>query len=196
MAHAYTTKRGKNKKAKLGVRKDHQQNLEKAMKLDPLANLMYDGPRESVLTRGHIGSSSRLENVISRLQKSLLDKCSNPNCTSAASECTNLSECASCHQTRYCGRECQLSHWEEHKTRCKEVRKEIKAREKEKQDTITAALQEMNLLAKPAEETAESGEGKEKNVDNNETEETESAEHSDNEASEEVVSPEDINVID
>ena len=32
MAHAYTTKRGKNKMSKLGVRKDQQQNQEKCVK--------------------------------------------------------------------------------------------------------------------------------------------------------------------
>ena len=31
MAHAYTTKRGKNKMSKLGVRKDQQQNQEKCV---------------------------------------------------------------------------------------------------------------------------------------------------------------------
>lgn len=149
MAHAYTTKRGKNKKAKLNKRMDHQQNLEKSLKQDPLANLMYDGPKESVFKIGHIGTSSnsRIENVVSRLQKALMDKCSSPGCKNTSAE-GSLSECASCHQARYCCRECQLAHWPEHKTRCKEIRNELRAKEKEKQDIITAALQDMNLLAK------------------------------------------------
>lgn len=156
MAHAYTTKRGKNKKSKLNKRMDHQQNLEKSLKQDPLANLMYDGPKESVFKIGHIGTSSstaRIDSVVSRLQKALLDKCSNPGCKNTSAE-GSLSECASCHQTRYCGRECQLAHWPDHKTKCKEVRNELRAKEKEKQDIITAALQEMNLLSKNEEDTS------------------------------------------
>lgn len=149
MAHAYTTKRGKNKKAKLNKRMDHQQNQERSLKQDPLANLMYDGPKESVFKIGHIGTSStsRIDNVVSRLQKALMDKCSNPGCKNTSAE-GSLSECASCHQSRYCGRECQLAHWPDHKTRCKEIRNELRAKEIEKQEAVAAALQEMNLLAK------------------------------------------------
>ena len=45
MAHAYTTKRGKNKKAKLGIRKDSAQNKEQKMGLKPTS---------SVYVRSHI----------------------------------------------------------------------------------------------------------------------------------------------
>ena len=130
MAHAYTTKRGKNKMSKLGVRKDHQQNDERSLKSNPLANLMYDGPKESSFGIGHIGSSSRIENIKSRLQKTLTDKCSNPECKTAASD-SALMECSQCHDARYCGRECQTSHWNEHKVRCKEIRSNLKKKEKE-----------------------------------------------------------------
>ena len=58
MAHAYTTKRGKNKISKLGVRKDHQQNSERQLKSNvPLANLQYNGPKESVFAIGHLANS-------------------------------------------------------------------------------------------------------------------------------------------
>ncbi len=73
MAHAYTTKRGKNKKAKLGVRKDQQQNQERSLKHGVnLSAFLYDGPKESNIgVAGHLtgGSSSNsgLEDVRSRL---------------------------------------------------------------------------------------------------------------------------------
>ena len=131
MAHAYTTKRGKTKIAKLGIRKDQQQNLGKHLKLDPLENMKYDGPNESKFELLQKITAGRLEDVKARLSKALMDKCSNPSCTSASADCT-LSECGSCRQARYCGRECQLAHWQEHKTRCKEVREDMKAKEEEK----------------------------------------------------------------
>jgi hypothetical protein len=40
MAHAYTTKRGKNKMSKLGVRKDQQQNNERTLK-NPVSQVIF-----------------------------------------------------------------------------------------------------------------------------------------------------------
>eukprot|EP01038_Epipyxis_sp_PR26KG_P010563 gene10563-14189_t len=151
MAHAYTTKRGKNKISKLGVRKDHQQNLEKSLKQNtPLANLMYDGPKESVFNIGHITggpstTASRITDIKNRIHKTLMDKCSNPDCKLAASAEISLSECSSCHQARYCCRDCQLAHWEEHKAMCKEIKKALKAKEKETAERVAAALKELDL---------------------------------------------------
>lgn len=126
MAHAYTTKRGKNKMAKLGMRKDHQQKEENGMKTSVLANLAYDGPKESWESKlsnfGMIEATSRPNDVRSEIHAMISDKCSNPECKTAASE-TTLLDCASCHQARYCGRECQLSHWDSHKAKCKEIKK-------------------------------------------------------------------------
>ena len=137
MAHAYTTKRGKNKISKLGVRKDHQQNSERQLKSNvPLANLQYDGPKESVFSIGHL-ANSRIEDrratatataIAAKATRAIVDKCSNPSCTSA-SDSAELLECASCHTVRYCGKLCQTTHWDEHKPVCKEVRRAIKARE-------------------------------------------------------------------
>eukprot|EP01036_Dinobryon_divergens_P030408 gene30408-39650_t len=134
MAHAYTTKRGKNKISKLGVRKDHQQNSERQLKSNvPLANLQYNGPKESVFSIGHL-ANSRIEDrratatAAAKAAKAIADKCSNPSCTSA-SDNSELLECSSCHTVRYCGKLCQTTHWEEHKPVCKEVRRAMKARE-------------------------------------------------------------------
>ena len=129
MAHAYTTKRGKNKKGKLGVRKDQQQNQERSLKNPILDAMKYDGDRENSFEIGRIGSSSaRIEAIKSRLQKQLVDKCSNPQCNQPSSESRELSECASCRTVRYCGRDCQLAHWPDHKAICKEKKKELAAR--------------------------------------------------------------------
>lgn len=123
MAHAYTTKRGKNKKSKLGVRKDQQQNQERNLK-SSVGPSRFDGPRESVLgVAGRLTSSSQtsahLETIRSRVapqqqsqrQLAIGDKCSNPACTKSNDSKCQLSDCSGCHQARYCGRECQVSHW-------------------------------------------------------------------------------------
>lgn len=126
MAHAYTTKRGKNKISKLGVRKDHQQNSERQLKSNvPLANLQYNGPKESIFSIGHL-ANSRIEER-KATARAIAAKCSNPNCESASRD-AELFECASCHTVRYCGKSCQTSHWEEHKPACKEARKQMKAK--------------------------------------------------------------------
>ncbi len=153
MAHAYTTKRGKNKKAKLGVRKDHQQNMERSLKAGPgnLQQFLYDGPKESTIgVAGRIGCSSstsnqaRLENVKSRLQKALMDKCSNPECANSQ-EGGTLSECAACHSVRYCSRDCQLAHWPAHKEQCKIIKKKLQEEEAERQRKVLEALQELSV---------------------------------------------------
>ena len=151
MAHAYTTKRGKNKKSKLGVRKDQQQNQERQLKHTPnLAAFLYDGPKESPIGEiGRIGCSSsstaaRLENIKSRLQKTLMDKCGNSECQNA-SDASTLSECAACHQIRYCCRDCQKAHWPHHKEACKAARKKKEEEEAAKQQKVLEALQELGL---------------------------------------------------
>lgn len=162
MAHAYTTKRGKNKKSKLGVRKDQQQNQERQLKHSPnLAAFLYDGPKDSAIGEiGRIGSSSssaaaRLENIKSRLQKSLTDKCSNPDCQNA-SDASTLSECAACHQVRYCCRDCQKAHWNQHKEACKAARKKKEQEEVESQQRVMQALQELGLQGSAETATATS----------------------------------------
>lgn len=137
MAHAYTTKRGKNKISKLGVRKDHQQNNERQLKPNTvIANLQYDGPKESIFTIGHL-SNSRIEEK-SAARKAIMDKCSFPGCGKASS--SDLLECSSCHLTRYCGRDCQVAHWEEHKPICKEARKVAKLKSVEENQAASTAI--------------------------------------------------------
>jgi hypothetical protein len=187
MAHAYTTKRGKNKKSKLGVRKDQQQNQERSLKGGPnLSAFLYDGPKEAEgLSIGRISShsvnQSRLESVKTRLQKALMDKCSNPSCENA-SEGIQLAECAACHQTRYCSKDCQKAHWADHKILCKTVRENLKKLENEKQQMVLQALQEMGIKD-GAKEKGEIGNEKGEN-DVNENGEDEDEEDGDEEEEE------------
>lgn len=149
MAHAYTTKRGKNKKSKLGVRKDQQQNQEKSLKHSPDLNaFLYDGPKESSFgIAGHItggnSNNARLESVRSRLQRQLADKCSNPECSQAQNG--HLSECSACRQTRYCSKDCQKAHWPAHKDQCKAKRKEMQQQEEERQLHVLQALEGLRM---------------------------------------------------
>ena len=81
--------------------------------------MKYDGDRQTVFELGRLGSNAaRIEGMKSRLQQRLMDKCSNPNCANPSSE-KELSECAACRSARYCSRDCQLAHWNEHKATCK-----------------------------------------------------------------------------
>eukprot|EP00599_Poterioochromonas_sp_BG-1_P008781 CAMPEP_0173145884 /NCGR_PEP_ID=MMETSP1105-20130129/8158_1 /TAXON_ID=2985 /ORGANISM="Ochromonas sp., Strain BG-1" /LENGTH=117 /DNA_ID=CAMNT_0014059969 /DNA_START=153 /DNA_END=506 /DNA_ORIENTATION=- len=73
-----------------------------------------------------------------------MDKCSNPDCPEASSGAT-LSECAACHDARYCSRDCQKAHWPNHKARCKEVRKELEQKEQNNQQKLLDALKELGL---------------------------------------------------
>jgi hypothetical protein len=161
MAHAYTTKRGKNKKSKLGVRKDQQQNMEKQLKCKPdLHAHLYDGPKESAAPSiGRLANSSinaRLESVKARLAKALMDKCSFPECQNA-SDSKTLSECSACRQARYCSRECQKAHWPNHKEQCKAARKALEAQEAANQQKLLSALQELGLDSTAAASAATDG---------------------------------------
>lgn len=141
MAHAYTTKRGKNKIAKLGVRKDHQQNSERQLKSKSV-DIKYEGPKESIG-----GSLGRLANhrinqeaatkaaARAAVAPRIMDKCSNPECSNPECEISKLAECSVCLSVRYCKKACQLAHWPSHKAKCKEI-KQARIREEEETDKI------------------------------------------------------------
>jgi ankyrin repeat protein len=48
--------------------------------------------------------------------------CSNTSCSGAG-----IMKCTGCKQVRYCGKECQLAHWQAHKADCKRWRTEAKS---------------------------------------------------------------------
>jgi hypothetical protein len=119
--------------------------------------MMFDGPKEDVLSAiGRVGSSSaRLTDMKSRLQKQLVDKCSNPGCSNAAAPNTKLSVCASCNSVSYCCRDCQVAHWPEHKAQCKEIKAKLKEKEVETAKLAAEALEQLDgLHLKAAEESS------------------------------------------
>ena len=48
-------------------------------------------------------------------------------CGEAASATLKLQQCNACRSVAYCGRDCQSSHWREHKRRCKAIKAERSA---------------------------------------------------------------------
>jgi len=111
MAHAYTTKRGKNKLGKLGVRKDDGTRAEKRSGVASFItddHRKFDDEKESVRQMvGHLageGGSSAKERLTAKTATLISDKCSSPNCPNASNSNTgpNLSACAACGSVRYC----------------------------------------------------------------------------------------------
>ena len=48
-------------------------------------------------------------------------------CGEAASTTLKLQRCTACRSVAYCGRDCQLAHWKQHKRRCKAIKAERSA---------------------------------------------------------------------
>ena len=147
MAHAYTTKRGKNKKGKLGVRKDQQQNSERSIK-KIIVDTSYEGPKESIFTIGRLGNNSinKSKDEVNARQLAIAAVTASTNplpssstSSSASSDipivcalCTKkgitFPKCSKCLSVFYCSSKCQLDHWKDHKIRCKELCKEAEER--------------------------------------------------------------------
>jgi len=53
---------------------------------------------------------------------------------------------SACGSVRYCTRECQLQHWDEHKAACKIIKKEKKAREEQDAARVQEALASLEKL--------------------------------------------------
>ena len=110
MAHAYTTSRGKNKKAKLNKRMDKAQNSERSLK-KTVVDTKFDGPKTNVFTIGRISggnnsSSSSSRAIIDPRQAAIaainppILKCNNPNCKKKT--ISKLSQCSGCELVSYC----------------------------------------------------------------------------------------------
>lgn len=120
MAHAYTTKRGKNKLAKLGVRRDQQQNQERELKVPTAMPPKYTGPKERFGDLNNevneTASRLRLEDFVSNSQvieisPSDIVTCQFADCPHHNETNRKLFDCSSCHSIKYCCRECQLGDW-------------------------------------------------------------------------------------
>ncbi|EFA82258.1 hypothetical protein PPL_04681 [Heterostelium album PN500] len=121
MASVYTTKRGKTKKAKLGIRKDASNNaankFTQRMKADISASKSAELPAWQLRQQEIALKLKGTEETGPKL--ALTSKCASPVCTSK--NVLKLSLCGSCTSVSYCSRDCQVGHWPEHKELCKKI---------------------------------------------------------------------------
>lgn len=123
MAHMYTTKRGKNKKGKEAVRRDHANNQERKLKTSEGPDLTGFAGKDKIQfgISGHLmgggatGVPSNATRIKERPQdklKAMLNpgKCTYFQCLKTARDCTLLA-CSVCNTSKYCSRECQVTDW-------------------------------------------------------------------------------------
>jgi len=124
MAHAYTTKRGKNKMSKLGVRKDDGVRAERRSGVSSFISDDYRKFEEPKVNNNFLGLTSGKGNKAIRDAGAnstrevapklvITEKCSYSSCTKK--NYNKLAECSGCHSVKYCCKECQLHHWSFHK---------------------------------------------------------------------------------
>ena len=134
-AQAYTTSRGKNKKRKEGVRKDHKNNGERSLKTKQKNHSAFAETQKEKITvvAGHLmgGGATGVSSVHTKIkenpQKALIlmrEKCNHSSCTKTRSDPgVTLRECSVCHAVKYCSRECQVAAWKEgHGKICKTLK--------------------------------------------------------------------------
>ena len=134
-AQAYTTSRGKNKKRKEGVRKDHKNNGERSLKTKQKNHSAFAETQKEKITvvAGHLmgGGATGVSSVHTKIkenpQKALIlmrEKCNHSQCTKTRSDPgVTLRDCSVCHAVKYCSRECQVSAWKEgHGKICKTLK--------------------------------------------------------------------------
>jgi hypothetical protein len=110
MASVYTTSRGKNKKSKLGMRKDAANNAanklsQKIFSADPLAE--FNARDFAPKTLGNSATNRKreaLEEARAKLNLLLTGSCGNKDCTAASSRdpSKQLLLCQGCKQKAYC----------------------------------------------------------------------------------------------
>ncbi|KAN0009651.1 hypothetical protein ACTFIU_006948 [Dictyostelium citrinum] len=147
MASVYTTKRGKTKKAKLGIRKDSNNNAANKLnckisnpgkKPQPEAPTLFKSQQELLLKQRGESTDPTL---------ALTAKCSNSKCkpNKSATEPPKLSLCSACNSVSYCCRECQVEHWPTHKTKCLQIRQSIEDDAKKSLDLLSARIVSNNI---------------------------------------------------
>ena len=157
MAGVYTTKRGKNKKKKLGVRKDNKNNqankLNTKLVNDPLAKLLAEAEANKI-SIGQQVQQKRQDALQAKTDLlALTTRCANPNCHKTQ-RTTELSICTACREISYCGAECQRADWKEHKIKCKAAQEKSKKNDEAFESMILGALNEIqaeksNLQSNP-----------------------------------------------
>ncbi|KAK5584582.1 hypothetical protein RB653_006195 [Dictyostelium firmibasis] len=152
MASVYTTKRGKTKKAKLGIRKDSNNNA--ANKL----NCKISNPGKKPQAEAPTLFKSQQELLLKQRGEAidptlaLTAKCSNTKCKpdKSATDIPKLSLCSACNSVSYCCRDCQIEHWSIHKVKCLQIRQSIENEAKKSLDLLSA---QMELLKTQEENT-------------------------------------------
>jgi len=132
MASVYVTSRGKNKKGKLGMRKDAANNA-----ANKLSQKMFAGNADilgafSTEQKQPLGLTSRASQEKKKLRENmkaaLALTCANPACAKKVSNASQLLTCSACRGSSYCSAECQKAHWPEHKVPCKAKKAEEAAK--------------------------------------------------------------------
>ncbi|KYR01632.1 hypothetical protein DLAC_01633 [Tieghemostelium lacteum] len=142
MASVYTTKRGKTKKAKLGIRKDAKNNqanklIQKisAQGKAPVheAPAFFDPTKYNNLLKNHSEDSEL--NSTPNTSSRAANGCCNGDCNTPIptdkKKTLKLLECSGCKSVKYCCKDCQVSHWPTHKEACNKIKeqKQIENRE-------------------------------------------------------------------
>ena len=144
MAHMYTTSRGKNKKSKESVRKDHSQNQERKLKTAAVDRTGWaqQSKDPTGIFGGHLmgGGATGVSSSQTKIKVNpnpapllLRESCSNSSCPKKAGDPgVVLRACSVCSSVKYCSRDCQVADWKNgHGKRCKELKNELQALEED-----------------------------------------------------------------
>ncbi|KAF2075406.1 hypothetical protein CYY_003285 [Polysphondylium violaceum] len=122
MASVYTTKRGKTKKAKLGIRKDSKNNqankLTQKIVVTNKQQPTFEAKNFSLM-HSMLESADKGQPILS-----LPGQCGYPVCKVGKTKQSDskLFLCSACSAISYCSKECQRSHWPTHKVKCVEIK--------------------------------------------------------------------------
>jgi len=142
MASVYTTKRGKTKKAKLGIRKDSKNNQANKLTQKIVVTNKQQPTFEAknfALNYSMLESTDKGQPILS-----LPGQCGYPVCKvgktqKSTTTDTKLFLCSACSAISYCSKECQRSHWPTHKTKCVQINSK-------KQETLSALNDAIKIL--------------------------------------------------
>ncbi|EGG23825.1 hypothetical protein DFA_05961 [Cavenderia fasciculata] len=149
MASVYTTKRGKTKKAKLGIRKDSKNNQ---------ANKLVQQVRQTTTKKSQADvinpldfsdkwNNLKLTGEEERRALALVAKCQFKQCKSGGKiDGTPLMLCGACQSVSYCSRDCQVGDWKLHKEKCKDYALKKQNANDDLLKTITETIKQLEIL--------------------------------------------------
>ncbi|EGC33255.1 hypothetical protein DICPUDRAFT_154698 [Dictyostelium purpureum] len=149
MASVYTTKRGKTKKAKLGIRKDANNNAANKLnsKLKTESKKVTTEPKELFKSQQELLLKQNGELFNPTL--ALAAKCSNNKCKSGKIDNTKtkLLLCSACGTASYCSRDCQVEHWSNgHKEKCIKIRQKKEEEAKKNFDFLNSQIDALSKV--------------------------------------------------